>query len=91
MPHSFLQLNVTKTRFRHMSEFMTTHRGAAYSAATGCPFPPPIPPHDNFMHAWKQMAKLLGWGPPMSVADAPMSGRSWPLQSWARYVQPAPL
>ena len=27
----------------------------------------------------------------MSVADPPTSGRSWPLQSWARYIQSCPF
>ena len=58
-----MELNVPKTGCCHMSEFMTTR-----SAATGCPFPRPIPTKDNFMHTWKEMAKPLGWGPPVSVA-----------------------
>ena len=36
------------------------------------------------------MAKPLKLGPPVSVANPPTSGRSWPLQSWARYIQWCP-
>ena len=42
------------------------------------------------MHTWKEMAKPLELVLPVSVANPPMSGRSWPLQSWARYIQLRP-
>ena len=37
------------------------------------------------------MAKPLELGPPVSAAEPPTSGYSWPLQSWDRYVQSRPL
>ena len=43
-----MDLNVPKGGFRHVSEFMT-RRGAAYTAATGLPFPRPIPSRDRFI------------------------------------------
>ena len=42
-----IYLNVRKGGFRHVSEFMT-RRGGAYTAATGLPFPGPIPSCDRF-------------------------------------------
>ena len=81
-----MDLNVPKGGFRHVLEFMT-RRGAAYTAATGLPFPRPIPSRDRFMDTWKELVKPLALDRPMSVADPPSSGRSWPLQSWARYIQ----
>ena len=36
----FMDLNVPKGGFQHVSEFMT-RRGAVYTAATGLPFPAP--------------------------------------------------
>ena len=86
-----MDLNVPKGGFRHVSEFMT-HRGAAYTAATGLPFLRPIPSRDCFMDTWKELVKPLALDRPVSVADPPTSGRSWPLQSWARYIEScAPL
>ena len=38
----FMDLNVPKLGFQHMSEYMS-RRGSAYTAATGLPFPKPIP------------------------------------------------
>ena len=84
-----MDLNVPKGGFRHVSEFMT-RRGATYTAATGLPFPHPIPSRDRFVDAWKELVKALALDRPMSVADPPTSGRSWPLQSWARYIQSRP-
>ena len=81
--------NVTKGGFRHVSAFMT-RRGAAYTAATGLPFPRPIPSRDRFMDTWKELVKPLALDRPVSVGDPPTSGRSWPLQSWARYIQSRP-
>ena len=49
-----MYLNVPKGVFRHGSEFMTC-RGAAYTAATGLPFPRPIPSRDRFMDTWKEL------------------------------------
>ena len=54
----FMELNVPKGGFWHVSEF-TTRRGAAYTAATGLPFPRPIPSHELFMDTWKKLVKPL--------------------------------
>ena len=43
-----MDLNVPRDGFRHVSEVMT-RRKAAYTAATGLPFPRPIPSRDRFM------------------------------------------
>ena len=64
--------------------------GAAYTAATGLPFRRPIPSREGFMDTWKELVKPLALDRPVSVADAPTSGRSWPLQSWASYIQSRP-
>ena len=53
-----MDLNVPKGGFRHVSEFMT-RRGATYTAATGLPFPRPIPSRDRFMDTWKELVKPL--------------------------------
>ena len=81
-----MDLNVPKGGFWHVSEFMT-RRGGAYTAATGLPFPRPIPSLDRFTDTWKELVKPLALDRPVSVADPPTRGRSWPLQSWARYTQ----
>ena len=74
-----------------MSEFIT-HRGAAYTAATGLPLPCPIPSRDRFTDTWKELMKPLALDRPVSVADPPTSGRFWPLQSQAHYIKSrAPL
>ena len=72
-----------------MSEFMTRW-GATYTAATGLSFPRPILSRDRFMDTWKELVKPLALDRPESVADPPTSGRSWPLQSWARFIQSRP-
>ena len=72
-----------------MSGFMT-RRQAAYTAATGLPFPRAIPSRDRFMDTWKDLVKPLALDRLVSVADPPTSARSWPLQSWARYIQLRP-
>ena len=82
-------LNVPKGGFRHVSEFMT-RQGAAYSAATGLPLSRRIPSHDCFMDTWKDLVKALVLHRPMSLPDPPTSGRCWPLQSWACYIQSRP-
>ena len=51
-----MDLNVAKSGFQHVSEFMT-RRGAAYTAATGLPFPRPIPSRDRFTDTWKELVK----------------------------------
>ena len=85
----FMDLNVPKGGFRHVSEFMTRW-GATYTAAAGLAFPCPIPSRDRFMDTWKELVKPLALDRPMSVADPPTSRRSWPLQLWARYIQSLP-
>ena len=84
-----MDLNVPGGSFRHVSEFMT-RQWAAYTAATGLPFPRPIPSRDRFMDTWKESVKPLPLNRPVSVASPPTSGRSWPLQSWARYIKSHP-
>ena len=84
-----MELNVPKGGFRQVSEFMT-HRGAAYTAAMGLPFPRPIPSRDRFTNTWKGLVKPVALDPPVSVPKPPTRGRSWPLQSWARYIQSRP-
>ena len=84
-----MDLNVPKLGFRHVSEYMS-RGGPAYTAATGLPFPRPIPIRDTFTGTWKELVTPLDLRPPVSVPDPPASGRSWPLPSWARYVQSRP-
>ena len=84
-----MDLNVPKVGFRHVSEYMS-RRGSAYSAATGLPFPRPIPTREAFTDTWKELVTPLDLRPPVSVPDPPASGRSWPLPSWAWYVQSHP-
>ena len=92
-PHQLIgllmDLNVPRGGFRHVSEFMTC-RGAAYTTATGLPFPRSIPSCDRSMDTWKEWVKPLALDHPVPVADPPTSGRCWPLQSWARYIQSRP-
>ena len=70
-----MDLNVPKGGFWHVSEFMT-RRGAAYTTATGLPFPRPIPSRDDLMDTWKELVKPLALDRPVSLADPPTSGRS---------------
>ena len=84
-----MELNIPKTGFRHISEFMT-RTGAAYTAATGLKFPRPIPSRGEYLDTWEELAKPLEWGPPVSVVEPPSSGRSWPLRSWVQYLQSRP-
>ena len=84
-----MDLNVTRTGFRHLSEFMT-RRGIDYTAATGHTFPRPIRARQAFLDTWKDMAKPLELQPPANVDDSLASGRSWPVHSWARYIQLRP-
>ena len=77
-----MDLNVPKLGFRHVLESMS-RRGSACAAATGLPFPRPIPTRDT----WKELVTPLDLRPPVSIPDPPASKRSWLLLSWARYVQ----
>ena len=70
-----MDLNVPKGGFQHVSKFMT-RRGTVYTAATGPPFPRPIPSPDRFMDTWKEVVKPLALDRPASVADPPTSGCS---------------
>ena len=81
-----MDLNVPNYGFRHVSQSMT-RRGAAYTAATGLRFRRPIPSRDRCTNTWKELVKPLALNLPVSVADPPTSGRSWPLRSRARYIQ----
>ena len=72
-----MDLNVTKTGFRHLSDFMT-RRGIDYMAATGHICPRPIPTRQAFLDTCKDMAKALELQPPVTMDDPPASGRSWP-------------
>ena len=49
-----MDLNVPQSGFRHESEFLTRWR-AVYTAATGLPFPRPVPSRDHFTEAWKEL------------------------------------
>ena len=84
-----MDLNLPKVGFRHMMEYMS-RRGSAYTAATGLPFAKPIPTGEAFTDAWKELVTPLDLRPPVSIPDPPASGHSWPLPSWARYVQSRP-
>ena len=84
-----MDLNIPKVGFRHMMQYMS-RRGSAYTAATGRPFAKPIPTPEAFTDAWKELVTPLDLRPPVSVPDSPASGRSWPLPSWAPYVQSRP-
>ena len=79
-----MDLKVTRTGFRHLSEFMA-RRGIDYTASTGHTFPRPIPTRQAFLDTWKEMAKPLDLRPPVNVDDPAASGRRWPVHSWARY------
>ena len=84
-----MDLNVPKIGFRHMSEHMS-RRAPAYTAAKGLRSPKPIPTRDKFTDTWKEFVTPLDVRPPVSIRDPPANGRSWPLISWARYVQSRP-
>ena len=84
-----MDLNIPKLGFRHMMEYMS-RRGSAYTAATGLPLAKPLRGQNAFTGAWKELVTPLNLRPPLSVPDPRVSGRSWPLPSWARYVQSRP-
>ena len=73
-----MDLNVPKSGFRHVSEFMTS-RGAAYTVRTSFPFPGSISSCDHFPDTWRELVKPLALDPPVSVSEPPTSGR--PLSS----------
>ena len=70
-----IDLNVTQTGFRHLSEFMP-RRGLDYTADTGHTFPRPITKRQAFLYTWKDTPKPLELRPPVNVDDPPASGRS---------------
>ena len=76
-----MDLNVTTTGFRRISEFMT-RRGIDYMAATDHTFPRPIPVQPAFLDTRKDMAKPLELWPPVTVDEPAARGRSWPVHSW---------
>ena len=83
-----MDLNVPKLGFRHVSENMSP--GAGLHGRNGPPVPPPHP-HSGYVHGQSEgVGHPLDLRPPVSVPDPPASGRSWPLPSWARYVQSRP-
>ena len=67
-----------------------TWRGIDYTAAMGHTFLRPIPTRQAFLNTWKDMAKPLPLRPPVNEDDPPASGRSWPVHSWAHYIQSRP-
>ena len=73
-----MESGVHKGTFRHVLELMR-QRGAANTAITCLQVAKPIPSHARFTDTWKNLAKSLELGPPVSVANPPTSGRSWPL------------
>ena len=77
---------------RRLSACVGVHEppGDHVHSRNGPPIPPPHPSRDRFMDTWKELVKPLELDRPVSVADPPTSGRSWPLQSWARYIQSRP-
>ena len=85
----FMDLNVPKVGFRHMMEYMS-RRGLVYTAATGLPFPRPIPTREAFTDPWKEWSPPLTYNHPCPSPIPLLLSRSWPLPSWARYVQSRP-
>ena len=67
-----MDLNVPKGGFRHVSKFMT-RRVAAYTAATGLPFPHAIPSRDRFRDTWKELVKALALDRPVSWRIPPQA------------------
>ena len=57
-----MDLNVPKSGFRHVSEFMICC-GAAYTAMTGFAFPRSIPSRDRFTDTWKELVKPFALDP----------------------------
>ena len=85
-----MDLNVPKGGFRHVSEFMTRRAPLTPPRRASHYPPPPIPSHDGFTDTWKELVKPFALDRPVFVAGPATSGRCWPLQSWARYIQSRP-
>ena len=84
-----LALGAPWSGFCLLSEYIT-HRGNAYTARTGLPFPLPIPTRDQFDATWKSLTAPLALSPQMECADPPSLGCCWPLRSWAQCGQSRP-
>ena len=65
-----MELNVTKTGYRHLSAFMTRRR-LNYTAATGHEFPCPIPTGQTSLDTWKELVKALELRPLVTFCDPP--------------------
>ena len=85
----FLDLGAPRCGFRVLSEYITCW-GDAYTARTGLPFPRPISTRDQFDATWKSLTAALALPRPVKCDDPQLSGRCWPLRSWAQYVQSRP-
>ena len=81
-----LELGAPWSGFHVLSGYIT-RRGDAYTARTGLPFARPIRTRDQVDTTWKSLTAPLALSPPVECADPPLSGRCWPLWSWAQYVQ----
>ena len=84
-----LGLGAPRSGFLVSSKYIT-RRCDAYTARTGLPFPRPIPTQHQFDATWKSLTAPHVLSPPLECADPPSSGRCWPLQSWAQYLQCRP-
>ena len=80
-----MDLNVPKSGFRHVSEFMT-RRGAPYTAATGLPFPRPIPSCERFTDTRTELAKPLALDPLVHVPEPPTRPALGHCNSQALYL-----
>ena len=85
-----LEFGAPLSDFRVLSEYVA-RQGDAYTARTGLPFPWPIPTRDQFDARWKSLTAPLALSPLVEFAGPPSSGRCWPLQSCAQYLQSRPV
>ena len=79
-----MDLDVPKSGFRHVSEFMA-RPGAAY---TGLPFSRPIPSRDHFTDTWKELVKPLALDPCRSPLQAAALGRYNPRPATSHCAHP---
>ena len=84
-----MDLNVPKLGVRHMREYMS-RRGSAYTAATGLMFAKLTPLRMRSRTCGRSWSAAIDLRPPVSYPEPPASWRSWPLPSWARYVESHP-
>ena len=68
-----MDLNVPKVGFQHVSEYMS-RRGSAYMAATGLPFPRPIPTRDTCTDTWRELITPLTYDHPCPSPIPPRVG-----------------